>query len=263
MSQLDKIIKLFPEGGPAEPVPEVIAKICVIDNAIHATREDLEHILNELEGANRASWELGNNLSWNHYDGTPFARFPEHKEGSFSDLESLAEIHRERYVAVAQIFADQNVRIEDGGIKTFLRSKKKLDRRREAGRGDHCPDLSRVRLVVPGLAGMEDTYDRLSRHMPWRQVGNFNYYSLNIGKKYPTPFRGVLTNWCGLDEKNANDQIATEVQLVTERVRSIMDLDHPFNVAQVLEYPDEEARDYVYGLMLKASILDFKERFAA
>lgn len=263
MSQLDRIIGLFPEGGPAKPTPEVILKICAIDEAIRATRTELEGILKDLEDQNRDGWSLGNERSWNHFDGTPFARFPEHNADGYADPSSLLEIHTARYKTVAQIFADQHAAIEDGGLKTFVRAKKKLDRRRKLGRADHCPDLSRVRLVVPGLADLDQAHGRLLSHAPLQQVGNFNHYSVNIGKKYPTPFRGVLTNWCGLDWQNANDQIATEVQLVTERVRTIMDLDHPFNVAQILEYPDKEARDYVYSLMLKASILDFQERFSA
>lgn len=263
MSQLERIIRLFPEGGPAKPAPEVVAKICAIDMAVHGTRTELERVLSELENENRHGWELGNEHSWNNFDGTPFARFPEYDDAGYKDRETINAIHGDRLKTVAQIFAGQSLLLEDGGLKTFLRSKKKLDRRRELGRADHCPDLSRMRLIVPGLVGLDDAHNRLLRHMPLQQVGNFNHYSLNIGKKYPTPFRGVLTNWCGLDEKNASDQIATEVQLVTERVRAIMDLDHPFNVAQVLEYPNEATRDYVYGLMLKASILDFQERFAA
>ncbi len=262
MSQIDRIIRLFPEGGPTKPAPEVVAKICAIDDAIRGTRTDLEEILKELEDTNRDSWSIGSELSWNNFDGTPFARFPEHDDGEYTELKTLLEIHRARYQTVAQIFVNQSATVEDGGLKTFARAKKKLNRRRELGRANHCPDLSRVRLVVPGLAGLDRTRDRLLRQMPLQQVGNFNHYSVNIGKKYPTPFRGVLMNWCGLDEKNASDQIATEVQLVTERVRAIMDLDHPFNVARVLQYPDEETLDYVYNLMLKASILDFQERFA-
>lgn len=261
MSQLERIIRIFPEGGLAKPAPEVVAKICAIDTTIHGARVELERVLNELEHSNRDGWILGNERSWNDFDGTPFARFPDYDEEGYSDSTALLTIHRDSLETVAQIFADQSVVIEDGGLKTFVRAKKKLDRRRELGRSDHCPDLSRIRLVVSGLAGLDDVHDRLLGHMPLQQVGNFNHYSVNIGKKYPTPFRGVLTNWCGLDEKNASDQIATEVQLVTERVRTIMDLDHPFNVAQVLEYPDEETRDYVYSLMIKASILDFQERF--
>jgi hypothetical protein len=66
---------------------------------------------------------------------------------------------------------------------------------------------------------------------------------------------------CGMDARNPADQIATEVQMVTERVRALIDLEHHFNVSQIFEYPDEAARDYVYSLMLKASILDFQERF--
>jgi hypothetical protein len=263
MSQLNKIIGLFPEGGPAKPAPEVIAKICAIDEAIRGTREELERVLQELENINRDNWNLGNMRWWNEFEGTKFARFPEHNENSFTDLVSLSEIHRARYATVAKIFVNQSVSIEDGGIKTFTRAKKKLERKRRLSRPDNCPDLSRVRLVVHGLTGLDDAYHRLLVYMPLRQVGNFSHYAVNgnMIKKYQTPFRGVLTNWCGFDEENASDQIATEVQLVTDRIRTVMDIDHPFNAAQVIKYPDEETKDYIYSLMLKASILDFQERF--
>ena len=264
MSQLERIINLFPEGGPAKPTPEVIAKICAIDEAIHATRAELELVLNKLEDANRGNWRLGKELSWKRFEGTPFARFPEYDEEGYKDPETLFDIHGARHQTVLQIFADQNVVVEDGGLKTFVRSKNKLDRRRELGMVDRCPDLSRVRLVVQGLAGLDDAHERLLVHMPpLLQLLNINHYSaVDMMKRYQTPFRGVLTSWCSIDAKNTNHEIATEVQLVTERVRAILDLDHPFNVAQVLQYPDEQAKDYIYSLMLKSSILDFQEQFA-
>jgi hypothetical protein len=88
-----------------------------------------------------------------------------------------------------------------------------------------------------------------------------NHYSINVRKKYITPFRGVNTVWCGEDENNERDVISTEIQLMTQRVRSIAYIDHPFNVSKSLQYPDDESRDYVYSLLAKASILDFQERF--
>lgn len=263
MPQLDDIIRVFPENGIRQPSPEVIAKICAIDNAVHGTRDQLEDFLCKLESENRTKWQLGGDEAfWNGFERTPMARFPEHDGTQFTDIGSLLELHKNRYQSVVQIFDGQEgVSVEDGGIKSYMRAKKKLDKRRELGKPDHCPDLSRIRLVVSGLARMEEAYHRLRGNMPLQQIGTFSHYSKDIIKRYLTPFRGVNTTWGGDGLENPDDQIATEVQLVTDRVRTVVDLDHPFNVAKTLKYPNIDAEDYVHALMLKASILDFKAAF--
>lgn len=265
MSQLDKIIRLFPQDGcPPRPNAEVVKRICAIDRAVRVNRSKLEQTLAEAEDKNRDQWALGGNSSWSGFDYTPFARFPEYDGGGYRDLEILMEVHRSRYKIVEQIFADQDVTIVDGGIKNLDKSMVKLYRRFQNGRTIHCPDLTRLRLVAPGLASLDEAYLRLLQCMKGRgliQVANFNHYSGAV-RKYPTPYRGVLTVWCGFNKENPLHTIATEIQLITERVSDVTHIDHPFNVAQSLNYPDAQSRDYVYGLMRKASILDFWERFS-
>lgn len=262
MSELDELISLFLEHGARPPSPEAIAEISVIDQAVKGTKKSLQITLLKLEDDNRPRWELGRLCSSNRFDGTQLASFPLHDDTQFTDVDLLLAVHRGRYNLVAPIFEGvEGCAVEDGGIKSFPRAKSKLDMRRKLGLGDHCPDTSRVRIVVDGLARMDEAFSRLASARSLSQTlsptGIFNHYGLAVQKKYDTPFRSVNIVFCGRDRADVLDRIATEVQLMTRRVRAVTELDHAFNVAKTLR--SRRLKKYLHSLLSKASILDFRE----
>lgn len=270
MSQLDRLLKLFPDEIP-KPSEERIKAMRFIDAAVDGTRAELEALLAQLEHLYRPEdaeesempqWMPAITPSWSSYLNTPLAPLPANDGREFLDLSFLQGIHEERLGIVRGLFeGDRDVLIEEGGVKTFHRANAKAERQRASGKVVHCPDVTRMRLVVPDLIVVDRVYsDLVSGAMAQGlyPIGLVNHYSLNVGKKYPTPFRGMGMILCGEGESD-RDSIATEVQILTARVRAVVDLDHPFNVAQTIPYPDDEARDWLFSLMLKASILDFKD----
>lgn len=237
--------------------PAEIAEISTINDAIQGTREELEQLLFELEKDNRENWAFGKETSGGIYENTKFAHFPEHDGIQFIEMDLLLKLHEYRYQFVKNLLAfKENLQFQDGGIKTYERAKKKMDQKRQNGRSENCLDLSRFRIITFGLPELEQIYYKLL-DLPFFRIGTFSPY-LSTKSKYNTPFRDVKMIFCETSGEKI-DLIATEIQLVTNRVNSILKLDHPFNVSKILEYPSDQIRDYVINLMLKASILDFQE----
>ena len=263
MSELDELISLFSEHGVRPPSPEAIAEISVIDQAVRGTKKGLQKTLLKLETDNRSRWELGRLCSWNKFHGTQLASLPLHDDTRFTVLDLLRAVHRDRYNLVAPIFEGvEGCTVEDGGIKSFPRTKSKLDIRHKLGLGDHCPDTSRVRIVVDGLVRMDEALSRLASAKSLSQTlsptGIFNHYGLAVQKKYDTPFRSVNIVFCGIHKGDVIDRIATEVQLMTRRVRAVTELDHAFIIAKTLRC-SRRLKKHLHSLLSKASILDFRE----
>lgn len=258
MSKLAQLVSLFPEADyPRRPCIETVMKISEIDKAVEGRREELQLLLKSLEDKNRDSWSLGNEASWQNFVGSHYAAVPHHDGEKFIDLDELIAEHRKRFAMVAEIFSDDEVTFQDGKVKTVhraLHKSRKFDHK-------HVPDLTRLRVISPTLDCLERSKSKLTEQMKLAQISSSNCYWNGHKLSYPTPFRGVVTAWCGMDSEPKTNYLATEVQFITERVSAPMELNHPFDVTQVLNYPDEDAKDYVTCLLLKASILDFQEKF--
>lgn len=258
MSKLAQLVSLFPEDNyPHRPNIEIVRRISEIDNVVSGTKEELQVLLKELEDKNRDSWALGNEHSWQNFAGSHFAPIPHHDGEQFINYDELLVEHRRRFEMVANIFSEDKVTFQDGKVKTVhraLRKSKKFDDK-------HVPDLTRLRIVSPNLDALEKSKLKLTERMQLAQILSSNCYWNGHKMSYPTPFRGVVTAWCGIEPEPPINYLATEVQFITEKVSAVMELNHPFDVAQILDYPDEDSRDYVTSLFLKASILDFQERF--
>lgn len=276
MKPLDKIIKLFHENGIPIPAPEHVAQTRTIDESLEGTDFELSRRLHVLEERNKHRWALGLSPSWSSYRGTPFAkwfdqekladkpipskrRFFAKQEYLLFTKKDIVREHRRRLAEITEILSDKTVAVEDGGLKSPERARNKAE---WFGNGDpqHCNDLSRLRVVVPGLDDLEIAYMTLQKQLRRQQISFSNFYC-EPGWKYDTPYRAVMSRWCGFDENSAEDLISTEVQIVTCRTRAVMDWNHPFEVSRKIQYPDYSSGVFVNSLILKASILDFQERF--
>ena len=119
MSQLDRLLKLFPAEVP-KPSDQAIEAMQVIDAAVDGTRAELEALLAQLEGDCRSRWRLGEVSSGANFRDTPFASLPENDGREFLDLPFLQGIHEERLGIVRGLFeGDGNVLIEEGGGEKF------------------------------------------------------------------------------------------------------------------------------------------------
>jgi len=255
---LDGLVEIIERYEPKFSAEE-ITRIKEIEGAVSGTRSELESLLKIIEEEIKNEWSLGRLPSWNKYEGTRFARVPEHNCGGFLIEGELDIIHLERLETVTEVIrGEAGVLLEDGGIKAIHRVIQKLTNRHRTHRPRQCSDLTRMRLVAVNLKKLEEAYKHISKKMPLNLVGIFNHYE-ESRTVYGNPFRGINTVWCGLNKEDPNDQVATEIQFVTQRVRDVGLIDHPFNLSGIVEYPDQESRDYVISLMLKASILDMQE----
>ena len=214
-------------------------------------------LLKDLEDKNRNSWSLGNEASWQNFVGSHYASVPNHDGEKFIELDELIVEHRRRLSMVADILSEDKVTFQDGKVKTVHRALYKSRKFND----QHVPDLTRLRVICPTLDGLESSKSKLVGQMQLEQVSSSNCYWNGHKMSYPTPFRGVITAWCGIDGELPINYLATEVQFITERTSAVIELNHPFDIAQVLNYPDEDAKDYVTCLLLKASIIDFQEKF--
>ena len=155
------------------------------------------------------------------------------------------------------------MRIEDGWVKTLVSTVRKRERGRMKWSLNRVADLSRLRVICNDLKTIEAVFRKIIQ-LPYELVSLLNHYSKTHEKKYDTPYRGL---WVIIApnkiEKNKCinwiENMTTEIQIVTRRIRSIMDLNHPFEVSQELTYPSSEIREFVHCLFLKASILDLRE----
>jgi hypothetical protein len=208
-------------------------------------------------------WQLGAVLSpFNKSTLSPTRELMDFDNEGFKGMKMITEIHKQRLDIVRAIFEeDSNVEIEDGGVKSFARTVRKVER----DGGTNVSDLTRMRLVFPDLGSLEKGYFMLENDMQLVRKTFFNHYhpeTVSIAaSKYDTSFAGVNTSW--VDQKNLSSDlsriIATEVQLVTRRVRDVMAVNHPFQVSQVINDPTEGIISYLTALMQKATILDFEE----
>ena len=182
MSQLDRLLALFPAEMP-KPSEEAIAAIRIIDAAVEGTRAELEVLLAQLEGDCRPRWRLGGESSWSGFRDTPFASFPQNDGREFLDLSFLQGVHEERLGIVRGLFeGDRDVLIEEGGVKSFQRANVKAKRQRDLGKAVHCPDVTRMRLVVPDLISLDRTFWVLVDELGLQHIATFNHYSLKDRK---------------------------------------------------------------------------------
>ncbi len=265
-TRLEQLFTLIPPAEVSTKMMEAAPTVEAIDAAVSGTRAELEAMLTDLENKIRSRWWLGAEAapSWDGYASTGVALVPPHSDTDYLNPSFLQQMHERRLAGIRTIFSeDAGVTIEDGDIKSFARVQKKLERLQRLGRPMLLPDLSRVRLIVPGLKALERVYLKLIHNISLEHIHFLNYYAGDMdGGKYKTPFRGVLTMWCEKNQTQEGGLYSTEVQLVTERVRAVMDLNHPFDVRQTADYPDDngETKDWLHSLFLKATILDFWEK---
>ncbi len=266
-TRLEQLFTLIPPAEVSTKMMEAAPTVEAIDAAVSGTRAELEPMLAGLEKSMWSGWYLGSGAarSQGNYASTGSALVPPHSDMDYLNPNFLQQMHERRLAAIKAIFAEDDpwVTIEDGGIKSYARAQKKLERSQRLGRPQLLPDLSRVRLVAPGLSALEWAFVRLKDRMPLDRIALLNYYAGDMdGGKYKTPFRGVMTMWCEQNRAQEGGLYSTEVQLVTERVRAVMDLNHPFDVRQTAQYPEDngETKDWLHSLLLKATILDFWEK---
>ncbi|MFA6027902.1 MAG: hypothetical protein WC752_03170 [Patescibacteria group bacterium] len=272
MAPFERLRTIILDGGLPAPSPEDMAKINEIDAAVEGSDEELANRLQELSTKLSEKLEEMFGQSRGGYRGTTLAPLPENNGQQFTEIALITQEHQRRLDTIRNIVADlfPDVMIIDGGIKSVERALKKEEgykKRHPANTNDiaHCPDLSRIRLIASGLKEMSSLSYVIKNEMEgYGIIANYNRYSTNFGKKYETPFKGVIWNFCWEDDnKDLTDTMSTEVQLVTARVAAVMSLNHAFDVEQILEYPDQETKDRVNALFCKASILDLQELAAS
>lgn len=279
MDQLDRVIGLLEEHGYEIPNDEQLAKIREMDEAVVGTREELESILKEFETKYKDYWSplCTPSIRYRHSNF-----FPEIDQlGEYVQGDQLLGIHESRlnlFRTWLKGFAEKDyIILEDGGLKSVERAIQKRDKLRARGWPIGCLDLSRFRLVVPDLYCIEALFNEIRRSFlsldsDFESLIIANFYSGEILNQ-ETNERGpvIMKNsyyrsinfafYSPQAEGVLEESLSTEIQLITERMRFVSQLNHPFDVAKTIEYPDDEMRDYVNYLMLKASILDFREHF--
>lgn len=153
--------------------------------------------------------------------------------------------------------------LEDGGMKSSKRVFEKLREKTTPERPHPAlTDLSRMRITVPDFT----SFSLLNRIADDLLSERTNLWFVRVlawifarQNKYDTPFRSMNAIMQGRRRDKPADRLLTEVQFVTRRMRAGTDLNHPFDVRKSVSYPSAEHKAWMHGVMLKASILDFRE----
>jgi hypothetical protein len=260
---LEDLIAVIPDSI-IKPTSSDLEVIQTLDERIRGTREGLATYLKHLEDTSRNKWHLGSRAS--HRVGWGLSEtFKPWESDDSTNLALLGSAHAVRFQNLKKVLDGINgvTKIEDGGIKKVQRMNTKVRRQVSEGYDPHIPDLSRMRVVCYGLKELEEAY------FAWRGVANkydlyenaaINYYT-NGKTKYNTPFRGLNTSWvtAGDPQKDLSHVMETEKQFVTNNVRATMSLNHPFDIAQDVNYPSPEHGEWTNNLLIKASIADFED----
>ena len=236
-----------------------------MDQLVQGRRIELARCLKDLE--NRAQKENSWLFSLNSFRNESAAAqnikefYGKRRKNNLAKFEAAHRKRIEKLRIISSRFS-----VEDGGLKSETRVKDKLKKQKkrqsEAAREGKekrplsITDFSRIRIICPQLQDFESVYTQMMNEWGLGCVGRYNYY-LDATPNADTPFRGLTTNWVHYELPPLD--ISTEVQIVTSRVRSLLDLNHAFDVARTAEYPNSGLRSWVHRLLYKASILDLQE----
>ena len=239
---LKDLIRLLPKGAP-RPSKDHQIRIHMIDGAVQGYIEDLRARIALCEKDLLEITPIGKFA--NEY--SIYADVPERNRANMAEHERRIR-HLKRVLPEAKI--------EDGKLKSAQRIKSKVQRLKAQGEDTpYICDFSRARIVSSNLEELEKTHSTLSRKLELEYLGGINRYGENK-PKYQPGYRAVATYWIMPE----GPSFMTEIQLVTENVRSIMDVNHAFDVTKKCEYPSTDHATWVSSLFYKASILDIEER---
>ncbi len=261
MDSLGEAVGILAEGGLLVS-PYKLSIIRGVDQAVSGTVDGLRQRLYDLEEANRDQWSMGYLTLEDDLIGSVYGRV---ESARVYDPQALQNLVFLRCAAVVDCLPRiLTCTVESGGVKSFGRTDEKVARMMEEFGEANIPDLTRFRVITDGLVDLEVAVNAVRADYDMRLLSGNNYYAgRGARRKYGTPWRGINTVWGGFEwtAQEGCDAVTTEVQFISRRVWAVSEIDHPFNVAKVVEYPSEELRQYIRSLMLKASILDFEEAF--
>ncbi len=207
------------------------------------------------------------------YNEANFPRFPEHHDEGFDRIEEIKQMHARRLAVLKEMLRSpyeenvlgHGVALEDGGIKTLERSLIKLQSRVERGKeADFLPDLSRARLICEDLSRAESVAVLLRKKFPFCLAifNNFYQESARSARKQDTLYRSFTTVWTSRNHNSfgdCTDDYGTEIQILTRRMRAVMDLNHGLDISRTADYQSPEEKQHIERLFLGAALLDAEE----
>ncbi len=270
MSYLDDLISLIPEGAPA-PTREDIKLAKRIDRAVAGHIAEIRDRIRSLEDEVMPELPCTYTESFNNYRGSAFGRCPLDEPEVRSQLQ---QEHERRVGLIHTFFAGLETMpdaIIDPGLKSPDRIRAKQQRNETRASKGYVPDISRVRIQSEDLLGLNLHWFEFSRYMRTVEADFFwlahtNYYYGSVSR-LNNGYRGITLHYA-VDrnrdlspdrELTPSQSLTTEVQFVTKRVASLLDVSHPFSVGELNEYPSPEHADFMEALLLKASILDLED----
>lgn len=212
------------------------------------TVEDLLNILWLLENEKKSKRKIGWKQSINQEIKPQYQA--EINNGILAWIEQIQDNHERRKKELQNIF-EENL-IEDWWIKSIESIYRTIKKKNSKTIGD----VSRMRIIAENLIELEKIYYSLIKNYPYDLLYTRNHYALDFTKRHNTWFRGINTH---RTDKEWEQGIITEIQIITKRVKVAGTINHPFDISWQIQYPDKKIEEYVQWLLLKASIVDFQE----
>lgn len=241
--------QISPHFVPTKLDLDCIEEITSSTNLYWDALEKQQHLLSE---------ELFSTLQyflWNSYINSPqqMISIPDFNKNWYVDDMMIHQEHNNRLEKIKSSILQQQLDhtpiIIDWWIKNPIRASIKI------AKVWYCPDFTRLRLICENLPWLAITYSKLIEDISWYlyQISNRNYY-LDYHNKYGTPRR-----WVNTSRNSKTNDMTTEVQFVTKRMNLCTNLNHPFDVAQTIDYKSEKSRRFIRNFIVKANILDLAD----
>lgn len=270
MSYLNDLIALIPEGAPV-PTREDIRFARQIDRAVAGNIAEIRDRIRSLEDEVMPQLLCTNNENFNNYRGSAFGLCTSDEP----EVRNQLQLEHERRVGLIHTFFARLENIPDAiidpGLKSPDRVRAKQQRNETRASKGYVPDISRVRILSQDLIYLNLHWFEFSRYMRTVEADFFwlahtNYYYGSVSR-LNNGYRGITLHYAVDRTRDLSpdreltpcQSLTTEVQFVTKRVASLLDVSHPFSVGELKEYPSPEHAEFMESLLLKASILDLEE----
>jgi len=124
------------------------------------------------------------------------------------------------------------------------------------GHGKRVPDLTRGRFVMKNIKDVEKAATAIIHAVDLLVVGIWNLFLEKKWNPYETDFKAFVMAFI-TSYKEDFTKFSTELQFLTEASNAMANLNHPYDLAKVLEYDIAEDKEFVEILMKKVAIYDY------
>lgn len=254
---LSELIENIPGEEVQKPTEEHIAVLKRFKEWINQNEISYSQLVEAEQGVSKKGWSISE-VPDHWRNEKLIGQLVKNLDETLEDREEVQRVCdlRRQYIIDCLGLEEADKELENGGVKSEIRIVDKMRRIQELDFPRYIGDLTRVRIVCDGLQELESLYISLREQLSG--VLNLcvisNYYNASKVKNQ-RPWRGLNTVW--VSERYPN--IPTEIQLVTRRVRAVMNLDHPYTKAGICKYPSAGHELFMRQLMIVASLFDFRE----